>query len=284
MNLYSPGVAPVEYRIPTSPWCKSIAIDREENFCVVGFENSVVRFFGVTNFEQPREDRLHSFFHKSCKGCPSVDTLAFSNDGLVLLASTRSPKTGLIQVYMWRFPFVAFQEITSCRYPVPLHESEDNGVSSAIFRSGCSEDQVCLTTWTQSGTPVLVQPQDGYTNEIKTDPSGRYGKLGTRIQCAAFSPSGRELTMVNDKGYLFQVSNLDSSLMDVRKIATSKELTSKSDAFAMAFMPSPDEESVVIAWADAGRATGYVKRVPLYRVSTRPRCLRVASCGSSTIC
>jgi hypothetical protein len=43
----------------------------------------------------------------------------------VLLASTRSPRTGMIQIYSWRFPFLDFQELSPCRYHVPLHESED---------------------------------------------------------------------------------------------------------------------------------------------------------------
>lgn len=231
---------------------------------VVGFENATVRFFNARSMEQPREDRLHANYHQDCRSCPSVDTLAFSNDGLVLLASTRNPKTGLIQTFLWRFPFHTFHELTACRYPVPLHESEDNGVSSAIFRPGLDgeENLVCITTWTQSGTPVLMQPQDGHRSEIRTDVTGRHSKLGSRIQCAAFSPSGRELVMVNDKGHVFQVSNLNSSPMDVRRIASSKELTAKTDSFAMSFMNLSDEEHVVLAWADSSRATGWIKKIP----------------------
>ncbi|KAK4041039.1 hypothetical protein C8A01DRAFT_15198 [Parachaetomium inaequale] len=264
VNLMQPTATLVEYRIPSSLWCKSIAIDRQENYVVVGFENATVRFFNARTIEQPREDRLHAIYHQDCRNCPSVDTLTFSNDGLVLLASTRSPKTGLIQTYSWRFPFHTFQEFTTCRYPVPLHESEDNGVSSASFRPGLDgeENLVCITTWTQSGTPVLIQPQDGYRSEIRTDVAGRHSKLGNRIQCAAFSPSGKELVMVNDKGHVFQVSNLNSSPMDVRRIASSKELTAKSDSFAMSFMNLSDEEYVVLAWADSSRATGWIRKVP----------------------
>jgi len=215
--------------------------------------------------EQPREDRLHALYHTDCRNCPSVDTLAFSNDGLVLLASTRSSRNGLIQIYSWRYPFHAFQELTTCRYPVPLHESEDNGVSSASFCQGFNgeESLVCVTTWTQSGTPVLIQPRDGYRSEIQTDVTGRHSRLGNRIQCAAFSPLGTELVMVNDKGHVFQVSNLNSSPMDIRRIASSKELPAKSDSFAMAFMNLSDEEYVVLAWADSTRATGWVKKVRL---------------------
>ncbi|KAK4237234.1 hypothetical protein C8A03DRAFT_16216 [Achaetomium macrosporum] len=265
VDLVQPTAPVVEYRIPSSLWCKSMAIDRQENYVVVGFENATVRFFNASSVEQPREDRLHAVFHSHCRACPSVDTLAFSNDGLVLLASTRSHKTGLIQTYSWRFPFHTFQELTTCRYPVPLHESEDNGVSSAIFRPGADgeDNLVCITTWTQSGTPMLIQPQDGHRSEIRTDVSGRHSsKLGSRIQCAAFSPSGRELVMVNDKGHVFQVSNLNSSPMDVRRIACSRELTAKSDSFAMSFMTLSDEDHVVLAWADSSRAIGWVKKIP----------------------
>ncbi|KAL2024840.1 hypothetical protein VTK56DRAFT_5661 [Thermocarpiscus australiensis] len=268
VNLVQPSASVVEYRIPSSLWCRSIAIDREENYVVVGFENATVRFFNARAMEQPREDRLHALYHHDCRGCPAVDTLAFSNDGLVLVASTRSPKTGLIQIYSWRFPFHAFHELVSCRYPVPLHESEDNGVSSAIFRSGLDgeEDLVCITTWTQSGTPVLIQPRDGHRSEIRTDPSGRHsGKLGTRIQCAAFSTSGRELVLVNDKGHVFQVSNLNSSPMDVRRIATSRELTAKSESFAMSFMSLSDDEHIVLAWTDSSKATCWIKKIPAVR-------------------
>ena len=51
----------------------------------MGFEKSIVRFFKTTNSEQPREDRLHSRYHKEWKECSPVETLSFSNDGLVLL-------------------------------------------------------------------------------------------------------------------------------------------------------------------------------------------------------
>jgi hypothetical protein len=232
---------------------------------VVGFENSIVRFFKTTNSEQPREDRLHGRHHKVCTECPPVDTLSFSNDGLVLLASTRSPKSGTIQIYSWRFPFLSFEELSSCRYHVPLHESEDNGTSSAIFRSGPGgeENLMCITTWTQSGVPILVQPEDGHRSDIRTDTSSRQGRLGSRIQGAAFSSSGRELAMVNDKGHLYQMSSLNSNPMDIRRIANSKELTAKSDSFAMAFMTLPDEEAIVLAWADSSKATGYVKKIPI---------------------
>ena len=265
MNLLQPSTQVVEYRIPSSSWCKCIAIDRQENYVVVGFENCVVRFFKTVNTEQPREDRLHSLYHQDCKGCPSVETLAFSNDGLALLASTRHPKSGIIQIYCWRFPFASFQELTSCRYLVSLHESEDNGISSAILRSGADgeDNLICLTTWTQSGTPALIQPHDGHRSEIKTEPSGRHGRLGSRVQCAAFSPSGRELAMVNDKGYLYHISSLNSSPVDIRRLATSKELTAKSDSFSMSFMTLSDEECIVLAWADSSKATGWIKKVPI---------------------
>ncbi|KAK0669782.1 hypothetical protein QBC41DRAFT_319272 [Cercophora samala] len=267
VNLIHPTVPVVEYRISSTLWCRSISIDREENYVVVGFENATVRFFKAKGSEQPREDHLHASLHRECRGCPSVDTLAFSQDGLSLLASTRSSKTGLVQIYLWRFPFHAFQELTACRYPIPLHESEDNGLSAAIFRPGLDGEEmlVCITTWTQSGTPILIQPQDGHRCEIKMDVSGRHAKLGTRIQCAAFSPSGRELVMVNDKGHVFQVSNLNSSPIDIRRIAASKELTAKSESFAMSFMTIADEEHVVVAWAEPARATGWVKKISMTR-------------------
>jgi hypothetical protein len=186
----------------------------------------------------------------------------------VLLASTRA--RGTIQIYSWRFPFVDFQELATCRYRVPLHESEDNGISSAIFRSGSESEEslICITTWTQSGTPILIQPHDGHRSEIRTEASTHQGKLGSRIQCAGFSPTGRELAMVNDKGHLYIISNLNSNPLEVQRIATSKELTIKSDWFAMQFMSLPDEEAIVLAWADSSKAMGYVKKIPLrYSVS-----------------
>jgi hypothetical protein len=68
--------------------------------------------------------------------------------------------------------------------------------------------------------------------------------------------------MVNDKGYLYQISNLDSTPIDIRRVATSKELIAKSDSFAMAFMKLPDEEHVVLAWADPIKATAWIKKIP----------------------
>ena len=255
----------------SSLWCRSISVCPKENYVVVGFENSIVRFFKTTFSESPREDRLHRRWHKECKECPPVETLSFSNDGLVLLGSTRDPKNGTIQIYSWSFPFVNFQEISSCRYVVPLHESEDNGVSSAIFRSGSGgqENLICISTWTQSGFPVLVQPEEGHKNAIKTEISSRQGRLGSRIQCAAFSPSGRELALVNDKGNLYQISNLNSSPLDVKRMATSKELTAKSDCFAMTHMTLPDEEVIIMAWADSTKSLGYVKKIPFTPVRSK---------------
>ena len=254
----------------SSLWCKSITICPKENYVVVGFENSVVRFFRTATSENFREDRLHPH-HKSCRDCPPVDTLSFSHDGAVLLASIRNPKNGIIQIYSWPFPFDTFQELTSCRYHVPLHESEDNGVSSAIFRSGpgAEENLICITTWTQSGIPILIQPESGHRSEVRPEMSSRQSRLGSRIQSAAFSPSGRELAMVNDKGHLYKISSLNSNPMEVRKIATSKELMTRSDAFAMAFMALPDEEAIVLAWADSSKGTGFVKKIPV-ALTVRP--------------
>ncbi|EQK99741.1 WD domain-containing protein [Ophiocordyceps sinensis CO18] len=263
VNLGQASVAAVEYRIASDPWCKSIAIDRQGNHVVVGFDNCIVRFFKTTHAEQPREHRLHSPCQHDCRGCPSVETLSLSNDGLALLASTRSPRSGVIQIYLWRVPFLTFEELNACRYPVPLHESEDNGVSSALFRSGQGDEEslICITTWTQSGVPVLVQPQDRHRSEIKTDASSRHGKLGSRIQCAAFSPSGRELAMVNDKGHLYLILDLNSSPLDIRRAATSRELTAKTGSLSMAFMTVSDEELTVLAWADPAKATAWIKKV-----------------------
>ncbi len=233
---------------------------------VIGFENATVRFFKTARPQEPREDRLHSRYanHKDCKNCPPVDTVSISNNGLNLLASTRSPKNGLIQIYNWNFPFEDFAELASCRYHVPLHESEDNGISSAIFRTGQvgEENLACITTWTQSGVPILVQPQDGHRCEIKTEASGHQGKLGTRIHCAAFSPSGRELAMVNHQGHLYHIS-LNSSPLDVRRIAFSKELTTKSNTFAMTFTTFSDEIFIILAWTDSIKEIGYLKRIPI---------------------
>lgn len=275
MNLVQPATPVVEYRMPSSPWCRSISVCPKENYVVVGYENSVVRFFKTTISETPREDRLHGRWHRECKECPPVETLSFSNDGLVLLASTRDPKNGTIQIYSWRFPFVSFQELSSCRYHVPLHESEDNGVSSAVFRSGPGgqENLVCVSTWTQSGFPVLIQPEEGLKNAIKTEISDRQGRLGSRIQCAAFSPSGLDLALVNDKGHLYQISNLNSSPLGVKRMATSRELTSKSDCFAMTYMMLHDDEGWVMAWADSSRAVGYIKKVPVTPVSLSIPCV-----------
>lgn len=253
---------PLEYRMSSSQWCKSIAICPRGNYVVVGFENAIVRFFKITDPEPQGEFRLHHRYHAECNSCPSVDTLSFSTDGYVLLASTRSGKTGVIQIYQWKFPYLAFQELSNCHYHVPLHESEDNGVSSAIYRSDSGEeDLICVTTWTQSGAPVLIQPEDGHKVEIKNDGSNR--RLGNRIQCAAFSLSGQLLAMVNNKGFLYLISNLNSSILKTQRTAVSKELTAKSNSFAMSFMMLHDEETIILAWADSNKSTGYIKKVPV---------------------
>lgn len=259
VNLMT-SAPPIEYKMPSSPWCHSICICPRENCVVVGFDNSTVRFYSTARFEEPREDRLHMrSSHSDCRACPRVDTLSFSNDGLVLLASTRSPKNGIIQIYSWRFPFEEFGELAKCRYHVPLHESEDNGISSAIYRSGLGgeENLVCLTTWTQSGVPVLIQPSDGHRSDIRTDTSSHR----SRIQRASFSPNGRELAMVDDRGWLYHITNLNSNPIEVKKIATSKELTTKADWYDMNFMSLPDEEAIVLAWVDISKATAYVKKI-----------------------
>jgi hypothetical protein len=275
VDLAQSGHAGIEYRIPSTQWCRSIAIDQQESYVVLGFDNSIVRWFKTGESSQVREDRLHPR-HKDCKACPPVDTLSFSHDGLALVASTRQPKTGVIQVYRWKWPFSTVEELKKCQYAVPLHESEDNGVSSVLFRSASEpeSDLVCITTWTQSGGPLLVQPDDGHRSEIRSDMSGKHtNKLGHRIQSAAFSPSGRQLILVNEKGHLYEVSSLNKHPLDVRRIATSKELTAKSEAFSLSFMTLPDEECVVLAWADAGKMTAWIKKIAVaYQVSLPVRC------------
>jgi len=73
--------------------------------------------------------------------------------------------------------------------------------------------------------------------------------------------------MVNDKGSLYHVSHLNASVMEVRKVATSRELTARSDSFAMSYMTLSDEENIVLAWADSTKATAWVKKIPTSRVS-----------------
>jgi len=256
--------------MPSSPWCFSLAISPNESEVAVGFDNAIVRFFKIGPLAEQREHRLHIGHHKEaqeCKEreCPPVDTLSYSSDGIFLLGSTRSNKNGLIVIYSWRFPFRSFQELQQCRYQVPLHESEDNGVSSAIFRtgSGFEENLICVTTWTHSGVPILVQPESGHRTDVKTD-SNHQSRVGNRIQAAAFSPPGKELALVNDRGYLYHISNLNSNPLDIRKVGTSKEFTTKTDSFSMAFVSLPgDEKAIAMAWADVSRATGFIKVIPL---------------------
>ncbi|PQE09635.1 WD40 repeat protein [Rutstroemia sp. NJR-2017a WRK4] len=264
VNLQTSSV--VEYPLPTALWASSIAISPNETTVAVGFNNATVYFYKTTGSAEPREDRLHSRVHQECDDCPDVETLSYSDDGMHLLASTRSAKTGLVQIYFWMTPNQASQELPSCRYLVPLHESEDRGISSAIFRSktGIEEVLICISTWTQSGVPVLVHPKTGQKTDIRTE-SSRHGKLGSRIQCASFSPSGKELAMVNEKGHLYLIAALNSTPLDIRKVAVSRELTIKSDSFAMAFMSLPDEESaIVMAWIDPSKtSTGMIRKIPL---------------------
>jgi hypothetical protein len=153
---------------------------------------------------------------------------------------------------------------------VPVLESEDNDVASVIFRSGFAneDDLVCITTWTQSGRPIIVQPQNGHRTDIKTHTAGPQGKPDTRIQCAAFSPTGRELALVNSRGYVYYVSSLDSSPMDIKRVATSKEFIARSCAYAMAFMALPEGDAIVLGWAEPGKSQGFVKKLPVkYDVS-----------------
>jgi WD40 repeat protein len=267
VNLQTSSV--VEYPLPAALWASSIAISPNETTVAVGFNNAIVYFYKTTGSAEPREDRLHARIHQECEDCPDVDTLSYSDDGMHLLASTRNAKTGLAQIYFWMTPNQASQELPSCRYLVPLHESEDRGVSSAIFRSktGIEEVLICISTWTQSGVPVLVHPKTGQKTDIRTE-SSRHGKLGSRIQCASFSPSGKELAMVNEKGHLYLIGALNSTPLDIRKVAVSRELTIKSDSFAMAFMSLPDEESaIVMAWIDPSKTSmGMIRKIPLTSV------------------
>jgi len=249
-----------------TPYCTSLAICPKENVVAVGFESPIVRFFSTSNSYPPREDHLHARYHEECKEkeCPPIGSLSFSNDGLSLLASTRSLKNGMISFYSWHHPFDSFQEESKCRHHVALHESEDNGVTSAIYRPGTDSDPslICVTTWTLSGVPQLIQASDGQKTEIKADRGGHHGQLGSRIQSAAFSPSGNKVAIVNAKGHVYQVANLDSTVVDARRIATSLELTKKEGFFAMTYMTLPEEEAVVLAWADSSKALGYIKKIP----------------------
>ncbi|EGD86267.1 hypothetical protein H112_07198 [Trichophyton rubrum D6] len=266
INLSFPTAAPLEYQMPSSQWCKSIAICPRESHVAVGFENATVRFFKTTMFEPQREFRLHNRYHtpSECEKCPPVDTLSFSPDGETLIASTRNAK-GVIQTFLRRASTFTFQELSNCHYPIPLHESEDGGISSVLYRPGVGgeDDLVCITTWTQSGTPLLLSPKTGHRVEIKADGSGHGRRLGTRVQCGAFSLTGKQLGMVNDKGHLYLVTNLNSSVMEARRLATTKELTARCSFFAMSFMVLQGDESIVLAWADVNKSVGYIRRIPV---------------------
>lgn len=261
VDLSLTAVRPVIEHRDLSLYCTCMSISPKDDYVVLGFEESAIRFFRTIPSDPPPEVRLHTRNQRTYK----VETLSFSNDGDVLLGSTRSDKDGMIYIFYWPEPFSSFHELRSCQYEVPMHESEDNGVSSAIFRPGrtAAENLICITTWTQSGYPLLIQLEGGNRSEIKPDMSTRQGKLGTRIHSASFSPLGRTLALVNDKGQLYKISNLDSNPMEVRRIATSKEITKKSDPFAMAFMTLADDEAIVLAWTDFSKGIGYVKKIPM---------------------
>jgi hypothetical protein len=66
--------------------------------------------------------------------------------------------------------------------------------------------------------------------------------------------------------------------MDVKRLATSKELTAKSDSFAMTYMTLPDEEAIILAWADSSRASGFVKKIPVTPVSIQRYGLMTVNC------
>jgi hypothetical protein len=259
--------------MPQTPFCTNLAISPKGNLVAVGFESPIVRFFSTSKSEPPREDHLHIRYHDECKEkeCPPIGTLSFSNDGLTLLASTRSLKNGMISFYSWHHPFDSFQEESKCRYHVALHESEDNGVTSAVYRPGSESEAslICVTTWTLSGHPLIIQASDGQKLEIKTDRS-HHGQVGSRIQSAAFSSAGDALAIVNAKGHVYQIANLDSNPLDVRRIATSLELTKKEGFFAMTYITLPEEEAVVLAWADSSKAMGYIKKIPTKSLVSGP--------------
>ena len=59
---------------------------------------------------------------------------------------------------------------------------------------------------------------------------------------AAFSPSGRDLALVNEKGHLYQLSELDASPLMMKKLATSKELTARSAAYGMGYIRANEED------------------------------------------
>ncbi|RLL97662.1 hypothetical protein CFD26_104815 [Aspergillus turcosus] len=258
---------PVEYRVGPSPWCTSMTVSPSGSFVAVGFERSTVGLF-TPDWQQPRLHRVHARYHQDCKDCPPIATVSFSHDGLVLVCSTRSERNGLIQVYLSNFPFSDFQEVLPCRYRVPLHESEDNGISSVLFQAGMGgkEDIICITTWTQSGVPILVHPNGGHRTEIRVQSSAssnHKGKLGNRIQAAAFSPSGSELVLVNDQGHVYRASNLGSIPIEVRRVATTKEFTTKTESFALAYVHQTDEDLILLSWSDSSKGIGYVKKIPI---------------------
>ncbi|GFF60150.1 hypothetical protein IFM51744_10193 [Aspergillus udagawae] len=259
---------PVEYRVGPTPWCTSMTLSPSGSFVAVGFDRSTVGLFNPSEWQQPRLHRVHARYHQDCKDCPPIATVFFSLDGLVLVCSTRSDRNGMIQVYLSHFPFSDFQEVLPCRYRVPLHESEDNGISSVLFQPGMGgkEDIICITTWTQSGVPILVHPNGGHRTEIRgqsSASSNHKGKLGNRIQAAAFSPSGSELVLVNDQGHVYRVSNLGSIPIEVRRVATSKEFTTKTESFALAYVHQTDEDSILLCWSDSSKGAGYVKKIPV---------------------
>ncbi|KAH3019392.1 hypothetical protein KXW60_006137 [Aspergillus fumigatus] len=259
---------PVEYHVGPTPWCTSMTVSPSGSFVAVGFDKSTVGLFAPSEWQQPRLYRVHARYHQDCKDCPPIATVSFSHDGLALVCSTRSERNGMIQVFLSHFPFSEFQEVLPCRYRVPLHESEDNGISSVLFQPGIGgkEDIICITTWTQSGVPILVHPNGGHRTEIRVQSSAssnHKGKLGNRIQAAAFSPSGHELVLANDKGYVYRVSNLSSIPIEVRRVATSKEFTTKTESFALAYVHQTDEDLILVSWSDSSKGVGYVRKIPI---------------------
>lgn len=128
----------------------------------------------------------------------------------------------------------------------------DFGLSSVLCVNPSS---ICITAFTRKTPPVLfsrLSPGDRpATVGTSYDPH-----LGTQIQCAAHSPSGQKLVLVNNENEVFSGQQRQDARWHFDKIGHLRSLKKPVKREDWMAVGMPDEQTIHLFWVKRGNEWG----------------------------
>jgi hypothetical protein len=184
---------------------------------------------------------------------PGNHVVCFSPDSLAVSASTRYEPEKVITYWS---PCFEPAKAVSCETANPTGFPGDNGLSAVLcsppfpHMSGAA---AFVASFTEKGAPLVCNLSLASSRSAGSrvrpihDPKGR---VGTRIHCAALSPSGNAIALVNQRNDVFFIDSCWTGASEPKRVATVKRNVSVVKEVAVG-MPSNDEANLF--WLEKGK-------------------------------